>query len=778
MQKPRKSPQAPQKSRTSPKPESSLDTKTAKAIRKAKTTKTPKLDYLEVKDAKARRFLDSLAQPDPLRDELADENLIAMIKEDLGGQGVRLADIGNRRYLGNKFSMTDFIRSSIESRMAKIESVMDIFAGTGSVSRAFADKRLIVNDILYSNHLSNTAWFSPEGYRPRLVADFVAFMNSIQSSSPNYMRKNFGDTYFSKDDSSKIGEARELVEAAKKNSLIDFREFAILVTSIIYGMDRTANTVGHYDAYRRNGDYSKKLVFPLILPTVSNHPGNLCLNMDATRLAGEIECDLLYMDPPYNSRQYCDAYHLLENVARWEKPPVEGVARKMDRTGMKSDFNTRKAATAMRALVASAKAKCIALSYNNMAEKGNDRSNAKISDADIMEILGEKGEVEMFERSYKAFSTGKSNIPDNAERLFLCMVSKKEKVRPPFVASPVNYTGGKFRLLPQIAHLLQPSEVFVDVFCGGGNVGANISAQKIVMNDINPDLVRLMRFLSKTPWEMVEQSMEDVIKKYDLSDTMRKGYAAHGCDGAAGLAAFNKERYLRLKNAYNRLKESILAKGGDFCGWPCDGAALSRFVQMAPGETPQAAKHGKGAILQADDFDELSLLLYALVVFGFNNQIRFNKSGEFNLPVGKRDFNANMRKKLKYFNERMMGLDVAFTNLDFADIPLASLPKDTLLYCDPPYLITQATYNENGAWSDAHERRLLSFLDEVHASGRKFALSNVTQAKGRTNQLLVEWIEMTGHHVHDLKMSYANSNYQRSDDGAGSREVLVTNYEV
>ena len=129
----------------------------------------------------------------------------------------------------------------------------------------------------------------------------------------------------------------------------------------------------------------------------------------------------MYLDPPYNSRQYCDAYHVLENVARWEKPKVFGVAKKMDRTALKSAYCTREATQAFADLIEKINARYILLSYNNMENKGNERSNAKLADTDIMRILGKKGEVLVFEEDYKAFTTGKSNIQDNAERLFLCI---------------------------------------------------------------------------------------------------------------------------------------------------------------------------------------------------------------------------------------------------------------------------------------------------------------------------------------------------------------------
>ena len=142
--------------------------------------------------------------------------------------------------------------------------------------------------------------------------------------------------------------------------------------------------------------------------------------MNANLLVPRIAADLVYIDPPYNSRQYCDAYHLLENVARWERPPVFGVARKMDRRALKSRYCMKDAAETFSDLIESIRARYILFSYNNMGEKGNKRSNAKISDEDIRHILGRKGAVKVFSEEYKAFTTGKSDVANHQERLFLC----------------------------------------------------------------------------------------------------------------------------------------------------------------------------------------------------------------------------------------------------------------------------------------------------------------------------------------------------------------------
>lgn len=328
--------------------------------------------------------------------------------------------INNRRYLGNKYKLLPFITGVVNDECPNITSIADIFAGTGAVSSAFTDKVIITNDLMYSNYICNYAWFGAEEYDPQTIIDCVIRYNSLCDLEDNYMTDNFSDTYFSRDDCAKIGYIREDIECLYENGSINKRERAILITSLLYAMDKIANTCGHYDAYRKGVVFDKTLELYVPLAEVHNNADNKCYNTDANELVKKIKSDLVYIDPPYNSRQYCDAYHLLENVARWEKPEVFGVAKKMDRSSMKSKYCTQSATEAFELLIKDINAKCILLSYNNMAAKGNDRSNAKISDDDILRILNQKGEVKVFSESYKAFTTGKSDIDDNQERLFLC----------------------------------------------------------------------------------------------------------------------------------------------------------------------------------------------------------------------------------------------------------------------------------------------------------------------------------------------------------------------
>ena len=546
------------------------------------------------------------------------------------------------------------------------------------------------------------------------------------------MSENFSDTFFSAADCRKIGFIREDIEKRYNAGEINARERAILITSLLYAMDKIANTCGHYDAYIKGATFEKHLELTLPLASNENNKNNQCYNEDANRLVERIEADLVYIDPPYNSRQYCDAYHLLENVARWEKPAVTGVALKMDRRKLKSDYCTSSAAKAFEDLVSKIKAKYILLSYNNMAEKGNGRSNAKISDDDIMRILSRKGKVKVFSEKYKAFSAGKSDIKDNEERLFLCECYDYQQKE--LIQSPLNYTGGKYKLLPQILpHFPKDIDYFVDLFCGGGNVGINVPCNRVLFNDNNSIIRYMFGTFKNMDKEETFRLIDSIIKEYGLSDSDKYGYEYYGCNSADGLSKYNTNGYLRLRDDFNKM--------------------------------------------QNKDYGYY-ITLYVLIVYSFNNQIRFNRRGEFNLPAGKRDFNRKMREKLSAFIDRLKSGDYTFESNDFREISDEDWNDKTFVYVDPPYLITCATYNEQDGWNEELEKELLNYLDKLNDRGIRFALSNVLQSKGKENKLLLDWVNRNigKYRVIYLDYTYANSNYHTKDRTSKTDEVLIVNY--
>lgn len=335
-------------------------------------------------------------------------------------------EINNRRYLGNKFKLIPFIRRVVDEHCPGVESVLDAFAGTGSVSYAFRDKRLVVNDMMYCNYLAALTWFSPLPIDKAKLGELLGYYNTTDTSrEENYMWENFRDTYFSGDVCRRIGFVREDVERRFRQGELNERERAAIVTSLIYAMDRISTAYGHYDSVNWRATYNNDFEMRLPMTDYDLNAENRCFNMDANQLAPQVECDLVYLDPPYNSRNYIDTYHLLENVAMWDKPDLEGKGRKIkERSKMKSEYCKVTANEALEDLVQKLNTKYILLSYNNNGQKLQVRSNAKISDEEIMRILGEKGQVEVFTTDFKPFSAGRGENVGNQERLFLCDVRR------------------------------------------------------------------------------------------------------------------------------------------------------------------------------------------------------------------------------------------------------------------------------------------------------------------------------------------------------------------
>lgn len=296
-----------------------------------------------------------------------------------------------------------------------------------------------------------------------------------------------------------------------------------------------------------------------------------------------------------------------------------------------------------------------------------------------------------------------------------------------YVKSPLNYTGGKYKLLGQIIPLFPNNiDTFVDLFCGGCNVGINVEAKSVICNDKEQAVIDLMRYFNSNEVNDIIVEIEKVIEKYGLTDTYRNGYEFYGCNSSSGVAKINKDGYMKLREYYNQHQHN-------------------------------------------------PLLFYCVVIFAFSNQIRFNSKGEFNVAVNKRDFNVNLRKNLVAFVNALHGKNIYFSSYDFTQVDLSKLTKDDLVYCDPPYLITCANYNENGGWNETKERELLDLLDKLNERGVKFALSNVLENKGKSNDILKEWA--TKYNIHYLNHTYGNCNYHTKDKSRNSTvEVLITNY--
>lgn len=300
-------------------------------------------------------------------------------------------------------------------------------------------------------------------------------------------------------------------------------------------------------------------------------------------------------------------------------------------------------------------------------------------------------------------------------------------IKEELIKSPLNYTGGKYKLLPQILPLF-PNDIdtFVDLFCGGCNVGVNVKANKIICNDIEYHITNLLKYFKLSKSDELIHNIEDIVDEYGLTNTSKYGYEHYNCNSSDGVAKINKNNYLKLREDYNRDTSN-------------------------------------------------DLLFYTVLLFAFSNQIRFNSKGEFNIAVNKRDFNDNIKKNTIRFIDKLNILNISFVNEDFKQFNLNDLHDNDFVYCDPPYLVTCANYNEQDGWNETREKELLNLLDSLHNKNIRFALSNVLENKGKSNDILKEWSKK--YNIHHLNNTYGNCNYHTKDKSNSSTdEVLITNY--
>lgn len=296
-----------------------------------------------------------------------------------------------------------------------------------------------------------------------------------------------------------------------------------------------------------------------------------------------------------------------------------------------------------------------------------------------------------------------------------------------FIRSPFFYVGDKFKLIPQLQENF-PKEIdrFIEPFCGGGSVFLNTKANRYLLNDIDSYLIRLHTFLISYSdrqdafWEELKFD----INKYGLSATFlgrdvpqayRKEFVK------TYFAKYNKESYLKLRDDFNKKKDDMM-------------------------------------------------LLYLLLIYGFNRMLRFNAKGDFNLPVGNVDFNRNVVDALEAYFNYVRDREVALYNLDFRDFLETVQPTvRDMVYLDPPYLITFSEYNK--LWNEDSEMRLINYLDELNARNVRFAVSNVLRHRERYNGTFNTWAQK--YDIVPIKSNYISYHDNTEKD---SYEVLVKNY--
>jgi adenine-specific DNA-methyltransferase len=327
----------------------------------------------------------------------------------------------NRRYIGSKHKLIEWIFSIINNECEKGKSFADIFAGTGVVSAVAARHfdKIILNDFLHSNYAIYRAFFGNGEWNKDKIKNMIKDYNNVDSEDleGNYFSEYFGGKYFSRNSSKIIGFVRENIEENRRN-LTD-KEYYILIASLLYSIDKIANTVGHYDAFFKKDHIEDGFLMRPIDPIEVKNI--VIYREDTNQLVKKIKSDVVYIDPPYNSRQYSRFYHVLETLTKWDKPKLHGTALKPDPENM-SDYCRVQAKNRLVELIADLNAKYLVVSYNNTYDSKSSSSENKITLQEIKDILTTKGKTKVFEKDYRHFNAGNTDFKNHKEYLFVTKV--------------------------------------------------------------------------------------------------------------------------------------------------------------------------------------------------------------------------------------------------------------------------------------------------------------------------------------------------------------------
>ena len=338
----------------------------------------------------------------------------------------RRFSLESRRYIGCKTKLVDWIFGLINEQTHDAHSFCDIFAGTGVVAhRALQTyERVVVNDFLHSNNIMYRAFFAPGEWSEERVQAIINDFNDINPAKigENYFSKNFGGKYFYHDTAKIVGYIRGRLQILQKD-LTD-KEYAVLMASLIYSIDRHANTMGHFDAYHHKAPAAHE--FQMRMIEADSYNGVDIHQEDANQLARNINVDLTYLDPPYNSRQYSRFYHVYENLVQWKKPQLYGTALKPKEENM-SDYCRNAAFTAFTDLVSHINSRYLVVSYNNTYHSKSSSSENKIKLEQLEEVLNKCGKTQVFNHEFKAFNSGKTEFDDHREYLFITEVDDEKR---------------------------------------------------------------------------------------------------------------------------------------------------------------------------------------------------------------------------------------------------------------------------------------------------------------------------------------------------------------
>jgi adenine-specific DNA-methyltransferase len=327
------------------------------------------------------------------------------------------------RYIGNKNNLTDFIKTNISNTIGDvpINKLYDLFSGTGGIAEAFKTNFNVVgNDLLISSYIITNARLN--GKIPQNIDNIISIINTKEYEGiiANNYSEGSGRLYFSRKNGLKIDGMRLYIEELLTTKIINNNEYNYLLYCLLEAVHKVSNTTGVYGAFLKklNTNAINPIVFNK-LDLIESQFTHECYNYDCTRLIENInENDILYLDPPYNSRQYGSNYHLLETLIKYTPPDIKILKDKESITGIVNELPKSKWCSKTHILleltkIIESKSKYIFISYN---------TEGLLSESDIITLLNKYGSVVVKRKSHKKYKSNVNKNEKHIEELLFCLV--------------------------------------------------------------------------------------------------------------------------------------------------------------------------------------------------------------------------------------------------------------------------------------------------------------------------------------------------------------------
>lgn len=360
------------------------------------------------------------------------------------------------RFIGCKKNLLGFIETSINKKDVKGKVFCDLFAGTSSVAKHFKKLgyKIIASDLLFFSYVLQKVYIEQNEYpkfnkllkylkitpsKETLFTDdnenakkIIEYLNNLtgvegfiyKNYSPEGTKgKNYSRKYFTSDNSKKIDAIREKIEEWEKSNLITEQEHYFLLASLIEAVPFVANISGTYSAFLKEWDKRafKKITLkvPEIITSTQTHK---VYHEDGVKVLEQVKgIDILYLDPPYNERQYAPNYHILETIAKWDNPKIKGLTGMRSYEKEKSDFcNPKSGVKTLSQIINKGNFKHLFLSYND---------DGIMSEAEILKLLNKAGKTETHEQNYQRYKSNSNGQQKNGV---------KEKIYYLKVINPLN----------------------------------------------------------------------------------------------------------------------------------------------------------------------------------------------------------------------------------------------------------------------------------------------------------------------------------------------------